>query len=364
MHRRLRSASSVAASRPLLRRLAVWCLALMLMPAVARAQAPAETTEYYGQDAVGSIRIVFDVSGTVLARQDYAPFGKPLFSAPAMPKEGFGAQQTDAETDQSYFHARMFEARTGRFTRPDPIQAGLFEPQLLNRYAYARNSPLAFSDFDGLDPVTFKSGTVLCNDFQNKAEPGYAETCPAQVVGTANGPGRFPTGTVVFGLGGWGGGHRPQNGEQRRPPGAVIGPTPVTPDTPLNGVTVTFGINVPAVGGFGVTGSTGVVVGSTGCPGGGVAAGGFGSGGFDVGADASASITVGVYHEGIAQLRGTRASISASHGIYTGTLQFDSAGRLVGASVGLGMGIGGSAGPTGTGVVVVGKGMAWSGTCQ
>jgi RHS repeat-associated protein len=180
MNRRLRSASSVAASTRIVRRLAVWCLPLMLMPAVAGAQAPAETTEYYGQDAIGSIRIVFDVSGTVLARQDYAPFGKPLFSAPAMPKEGFGAQETDAETDQSYFHARMFQARTGRLTRPDPIPGTLFDPQLLNRYAYARNSPLAFSDFDGLDPVTFKSGTVFCKDWTKSDESGYAETCPAQ----------------------------------------------------------------------------------------------------------------------------------------------------------------------------------------
>ena len=101
-------------------------LAIVMFPAVARAQAPAETIEYYGTDVIGSIRIVWDANGNVLGRQDYAPFGRPLFPVAGLPKQGFGAQATDDETDQAYFHARMFEARTGRFTRVDPIFADCF----------------------------------------------------------------------------------------------------------------------------------------------------------------------------------------------------------------------------------------------
>lgn len=108
---------------------ALIALAILALPSLARAQAPAETIEYYGADAIGSIRIVWDANGTVLARQDYAPFGRPLFPVPAMPKEGFGGNEKDDETDQAYFHARMFQARTGRFARPDPI----FNPLFANR---------------------------------------------------------------------------------------------------------------------------------------------------------------------------------------------------------------------------------------
>jgi RHS repeat-associated protein len=129
-------------------RLLLLCLAL-LVPTVASAQ-QAETIEYYGTDAIGSIRIVWDANGNVLGRQDYAPFGKALFPVPAMPKEGFVGNEQDAETDQGNFHARMSEARTGRFTRPDPIQAGMAEPQRWNRYAYALNSPFSYADPDGL----------------------------------------------------------------------------------------------------------------------------------------------------------------------------------------------------------------------
>jgi RHS repeat-associated protein len=123
--------------------------ALLRLPRVALGQ-PAETIEYYGQDVIGSIRIVFSPAGTVLARQDYEPFGRALFTTPPMPKEGFGHQEGDDETSQSYFHARMFQAEFGRFTRPDPVFGEITDPQTLGRYTYAGNSPLLYQDFSGL----------------------------------------------------------------------------------------------------------------------------------------------------------------------------------------------------------------------
>lgn len=50
-----------------------------LLPRLAAAQ-PSETIEYYAHDAIGSIRVVFNPAGTVLARQDYPPFGRQLFT--------------------------------------------------------------------------------------------------------------------------------------------------------------------------------------------------------------------------------------------------------------------------------------------
>jgi hypothetical protein len=54
--------------------------AVALVCRTAPAAAQTETTEYYGTDAVGSVRIVFYASGTVLARQDYGPFGQEILS--------------------------------------------------------------------------------------------------------------------------------------------------------------------------------------------------------------------------------------------------------------------------------------------
>jgi RHS repeat-associated protein len=143
-------------------------LLALLVPTVAHAQTVPETIEYYGTDTIGSIRIVFAVDGTVLGRQDYAPFGKPLFTVPAMPKEGFGGNEKDDETDQGNFHVRMFQARTGRFTQTDPIFDGIFDPQRWNRYVYVRNSALNLTDPNGDDPPACPPGSYYCK----------TDTCP------------------------------------------------------------------------------------------------------------------------------------------------------------------------------------------
>lgn len=213
-----------------MRRLLATLALLCLLPRVAAAQAPAETIEYYAQDAIGSIRVVFSPAGTVLARQDYAPFGRQLFTVPAMPKEGYGAQEKDDETDQAYFHARMFQARTGRFTRPDPIQAGMFEPQRWNRYAYALNRPLTLTDASGLDPCPpgkiCGTSTPACTTFDCDSSPdlpgdGDFKTVPDDDLGGGGGG--------TSGGGGDGGGG--QGGETQPVP--TPAPTPVpNPPTP------------------------------------------------------------------------------------------------------------------------------------
>ena len=127
-----------------------WLAALAcLVPSTAQAQT--ETIEYYGLDALGSVRIVFDATGAVLGRQDYGPYGRPLFPATGLPPERFGGQPVDGEIEQGDFEAREYQMRTGRFTRVDPIYDGIFEPQRWNRYAYALNNPVTSADPSGLN---------------------------------------------------------------------------------------------------------------------------------------------------------------------------------------------------------------------
>jgi len=128
------------------------CFALgcLWLPSVAEAQT--ETIEYYGADAIGSLRIVSDPTGDVLARQDYGPFGIQVLPGTALPPESFGANAADNEVNQGYFYTRQYQERTGRFAEADAVFDGIFEPQRLNRYAYAVNNPTAFVDPEGLDP--------------------------------------------------------------------------------------------------------------------------------------------------------------------------------------------------------------------
>jgi RHS repeat-associated protein len=160
-------------------RLALGVVALLALVAdAASAQTPTEGIEYYATDAIGSIRIVFDVNGTVLGRQDYGPFGRELFPAPALPKERFAGQESDGESQQSHFHARQYQERTGRLTRVDPMFAGLFDPQASNRYSYAVSSPITFTDATGLqakpvtDPNTGCTTTPRGGGFEVKCPSG------------------------------------------------------------------------------------------------------------------------------------------------------------------------------------------------
>jgi RHS repeat-associated protein len=126
---------------------------LGLLVWASRAAAQTETIEYYGTDAVGSVRIVFNASGAVLARQDYGPFGQEILSASGMSPERFGGQTADSEVQQAYFHARQFQSRVGRFASADPVFANPGNPQRWNRYGYALGNPLRYFDEFGLEAV-------------------------------------------------------------------------------------------------------------------------------------------------------------------------------------------------------------------
>jgi RHS repeat-associated protein len=60
------------------------------------------------------------------------------------------------ETSLQYFGARHYASQTGRFTTVDPVldlDAASVDPQRWNRYTYALNNPLRFTDPDGKNPL-------------------------------------------------------------------------------------------------------------------------------------------------------------------------------------------------------------------
>lgn len=94
----------------------------------------------------------------------------------------FTGKERDTETGLDYFLARYYSGAQGRFTSPDPDNAGSYadDPQSWNGYAYGRNNPLKFVDPDGLayrvcqvgeDGKEFNCGTV--ND--DRAFENYAK---------------------------------------------------------------------------------------------------------------------------------------------------------------------------------------------
>lgn len=188
--------------------------------------AQTETIEYYGTDAVGSVRIVFNASGTVLGRQDYDPFGREILSAWGVPPERFGGQTTDGEVQQGYFHARQFQTRTARFLTPDSVFDLGSDAQGWNRYQYALSNPLSRHDYTGLDPECF---------FDREANHYYCHTvAPQPGTGAASGNGSSDR----PGPGNWTGGDD-RNPDLRTPRIAIIPPL-VGDDTQVRILRKTF----------------------------------------------------------------------------------------------------------------------------
>ncbi len=84
----------------------------------------------------------------------------------------FTGKDRDGETGLDYFGARYFSGAQGRFTSPDPLlnSGRPWLPQSWNRYAYALNNPLRFTDPTGLYEwdSKCKKGDTACEENRQK----------------------------------------------------------------------------------------------------------------------------------------------------------------------------------------------------
>jgi RHS repeat-associated protein len=131
---------------------------------------------------------------------DYAPFGaevervgEPCYTSSTEVAQKFVGKERDGETAYDYFGARYFTGAQGRFTSPDPLlnSGRPWKPQSWNRYAYALNNPLRYTDPTGMwewdsnckkgDPACldnrdkFRSAVNLVRDAFSKTKEGTAE---------------------------------------------------------------------------------------------------------------------------------------------------------------------------------------------
>jgi RHS repeat-associated protein len=108
------------------------------------------------QDHLGSTRVTGDASGNLDDDIDYLPFGSVEANYGASPSlnhytfTGYESDQSDSSTDYAVF--RNLNTAVGRFNRTDPYDGSYdaTDPQSLNRYAYALDSPLNWIDPSGL----------------------------------------------------------------------------------------------------------------------------------------------------------------------------------------------------------------------
>ncbi len=194
----------------------------------AGASSPCATC-YLTWDHLGTTRLVTDQNANVIARHDYLPFGEEIPAGTAGRTDQWGplvdnieqkftGQMRDQETGADYFNARYYGSALGRFTSPDPANAGadLANPQSWNAYAYALNNPLALVDPSGLDPFGPGDGDgcgddPFCGNWGIAPPPidsgsggQSAPQPPSRPVPVTVGPSSNPNSTGVYAQGQWG----------------------------------------------------------------------------------------------------------------------------------------------------------------
>ncbi|MFG3705945.1 RHS repeat-associated core domain-containing protein [Micromonospora sp. NPDC047670] len=122
------------------------------------------STRYYGNFAVrtsaglnwlvsdhqGTANITIRASDLAVTRRYQTPFGQSRGATVSWPSErSFVGGTKDPSTGLVHLGAREYDPDIGRFISIDPIIDDA-DPQQMNGYAYANNSPVTFSDPDGL----------------------------------------------------------------------------------------------------------------------------------------------------------------------------------------------------------------------
>ena len=117
--------------------------------------------KYFLTDHLGSVTAVLDAAGALLQQQRYYPFGEvrdlPNDNKPKISATDFGytgqraldAQGNSFSLGLMDYKARFYDTYITHFSQPDTIIPDQYNPQTLNRYAYALNNPIRYNDPTG-----------------------------------------------------------------------------------------------------------------------------------------------------------------------------------------------------------------------
>jgi len=116
-----------------------------------------DTPTYLHMDHLGSAQTGTSQNGTVAWREQYTPFGEtmtnPLGNADLA---GYTGHIKDSATGLNYMQARYYDPLIGRFLSIDPVGFSVDMPFMFNRYTYVNNDPLNLWDPTGEAAVGFR----------------------------------------------------------------------------------------------------------------------------------------------------------------------------------------------------------------
>lgn len=149
------------------------CLAALSLwvPGLGLAQSnAARKITYVYTDPQGTPLAEADANGNITARFDYRPYGTQTLGSPST-GPGYTGHVNDADAGLVYMQARYYDPAVGRMLSPDPVNiepGGLFG---FNRYPYAYNNPVRFTDPDGRCPICIGVILYFTMDYANAPGP-------------------------------------------------------------------------------------------------------------------------------------------------------------------------------------------------
>jgi len=103
---------------------------------------------FYHQDGLGTVTELTDSTGAVAQSYAYDAYGTIIQQTGTVENPyTYTGREFDAETGLSYYRARHYDPRTGRFLQKDPVS---FLGGDTNLYRYVRSNPVNFKDVWGL----------------------------------------------------------------------------------------------------------------------------------------------------------------------------------------------------------------------
>ncbi len=108
------------------------------------------STSYFHPDHLGSTSVLTNSSGVKEEDLVYYPYGERFTNTgTANVAYKYTGKELDDSTGLYFYEARYYDAVLARFISADTLVPGATNPQNLNRYTYANNNPVIFTDPSG-----------------------------------------------------------------------------------------------------------------------------------------------------------------------------------------------------------------------
>jgi RHS repeat-associated protein len=181
--------------------------------------ATSETTKYYSlvdrrvamRDSQGVSYLHLDnlgstmvTSGAASSSQRYLPYGGQRGAAEVATDRRYTGQRWQAQFGLYDYNARWYDPGLRRFVQPDTVVPEPGNPQSLNRYAYALNNPVRYSDPTGRytfeedpeDPWVFDDASVRSRYWYTHPESKVGQPSDAEIIAAMTAPLWVPVAVV------------------------------------------------------------------------------------------------------------------------------------------------------------------------